>query len=228
MSIILDVWNVFLTSPKFIIPLLCHVLIQKPIHLIFISDKEAASTPAIIIAKTEVTKYASRSPSSCSGSVYLTPDGGCMTEINECYQSNDNLSIDDPLNGGDIIRRPLARTDSKYNLRRRSISKNLLFKLNELTKLSISLCESVSIEPADTSIDFKDSWNSISEMSVTPSDFRATTIASSSPIRETPLSRESNPDKGIFNIARVKKIELQNLSPKVSELSREYLKKNKK
>lgn len=142
-----------------------------------------------------------------------------MTEINECYQSNENLSIDDPLNGGDIIRRPLVRTDSKYNLRRRSISKNLLYKLNELTKLSISLCESVSIEPADTTVDFRDSWNSTSEMS-TSSDFRATAIASSSPIRETPLSREPNPDKGIFNIARVKKIELQNLSPKVSELSR--------
>lgn len=220
-------------------------------HLFF-ADTEAVNSLTKIAAplltattvthhnKTDVTKYGLETPSSCSGSIYLTPDGGCMTEINECYQSSENLnslvhnnnstninnnnSLDDDF----IIRRPI-HFDPKYhnNIRRRSINKHLLNKLNELTKLCIVQQDSISIESPQKIVydNFDEEYCEEkhigdSKMSVTNSDFRSTKLAATTAatITQTPLSRNANPDNP-FNVTRRKKYDLQNLSPKVSDLN---------
>lgn len=186
-----------------------------------------------------------------------------MTEINECYQSyedlndiennqinrtynniyNTNNTIEVPcneqnavINSASII---LRRSDSRNSLHRRSITNLILNKFNILSKLSVSSTDKISIEPnslsendciridgdeSDVNEDTKNSVLHVKQSVTVPilvvncdksSNSSSSEMASSSPI----MSSASVFDKGLFNIARVKKVELQDLSPKVSDLT---------
>lgn len=140
-----------------------------------------------------------------------------MTEINERYQSTENLQQSGHNSNSCSNSDNHIRLDARQNLRCRSVKKHLLHKLNELAKLSVSQQKSINIDPDPFDIFEEDS--SESGAGDTMANYRGTKVAISSPIGQTPLCREPNADKGIFNVARRKKVELQNLSPKVSDLS---------
>lgn len=74
------------------------------------------------------------------------------------------------------------------------------------------LCDGVSVDG--------DCLKSFMEMSVTPAEFRTTgaQLVTSTPIMGL-IGNEVNYDRGIFSISRVKKVDLQDLSPKVSEFN---------
>lgn len=183
----------------------------------------SAGTPSVIVTEADVTKYGLESPSICSDSVYFTPDGSCMTEINSCYQSTENLNTNiNGIHAHESTGRPARKSNVRNTLLRRSISnKHLLNKVHELSELSIVPQDCIDIAPDEY---LKDYWRAegfgedINNMSVTPSDFRGTKIATA--MASTPLCRgELNTDKGIFHVARRKKVELHNLSPKVTDLN---------
>lgn len=180
-----------------------------------------------------------------------------MTEINECYQSYEDLNdieinqnnrtynnnIENPcneqnavINSASVI---LRRSDSRHSLHRRSITNLILNKFSVLSKLSVSSTDKISIEPnslsendcirycdgdeSDVNEDKENSVLHVNQSVTVPivvvncdkSSHSSSEMASSSPI----MSSASVFDKGLFNIARVKKVELQDLSPKVSDLT---------
>lgn len=141
----------------------------------------------------------------------------------------------------------LKRSDSRHSLHRRSITNLILNKFNILSKLSVTTTDTISIEPntfSENDCVCVDAENDVNEDTVNSalnvkqsvtvpivvvncdknnsfsgnSSNNSNKMASSSPI----MSSASVFDKGLFNIARVKKVELQDLSPKVSDLTRKF------
>lgn len=178
-----------------------------------------------------------------------------MTEINECYQSTENLQPSEPTSnnnsissgsGNDKSAASAAATapisDDSYVLARRTITSHRHHCNNNIQQpvprlplkhLSVTQQENIDIVPteAETSFDiFEEECDNLAAGDDIMTDYRtaATTaqtklVAGGQPsIAATSLCRTepNSMDKGqIFNVARRKKVELQNLSPKVTDLS---------
>lgn len=121
------------------------------------------------------------------------------------------------------------KSDAFRNLRRRRLNNTVLRNLNALSKLSVSHRERISIEALSqptcmcaANITDGNCLISFIEMSVTPAEYRsATPMVTSTPIMAAPIIGKDviNYDHSIFSIARVKKVELHDLSPKVPEFN---------
>lgn len=157
---------------------------------------------------TDVREYVLESPSICSGSIYFTPDGSCSTELSECYQSTENLPLSE--HNKTHTNTTITISDVPYELRRRTIphwSRNR----DRLSKLCVVPQQSVSIEPITIDIFAEEVRHPAAVDNM--ADFRSTALTAST---------QANSDKGFFNVARHKKVELQNLSPKVSDINGKY------
>lgn len=156
------------------------------------------------------------SPTS-TASVFFTPTGECITEINECYYSIESIS-DKAVKSDDLDHRtPLRSGSLKKNLRRRSLNNTLQNRINDLSKLSISERDRISIESSSSGENSKMATSS-------KGDFRKKQVASPSVTVLSPVAgstafgtRDVNLEKSLFNVARIKKVELQDLSPKVTD-----------
>lgn len=121
------------------------------------------------------------------------------------------------------------KSDAFRNFRRRRLNNSVLRNLNALSKLSISHRDRISIEASSQSacmcaanITDGNCMISFIEMSVTPAEYRSVTpMVTSTPIMAAPIIGKDviNYDHSIFSIARVKKVELHDLSPKVPEFN---------
>lgn len=186
-------------------------------------------------------------PPSSNESEFFTPNSGFVTAAssisNEFYEdeSSENLNeiADHPTSNYSYFQTPILniiRSDAIRKLRRRSLSSsnNLLQKLQNLSKLTVSQRDHINIEATvvnnncscDANSTDENCLKSFMEMSVTPAEFRNNNqMLTSTPIMSPPIIGKDviDYDHGIFSIARVKKVELHDLSPKVSEFNGEYL-----
>lgn len=116
----------------------------------------------------------------------------------------------------------LKRSRSIRQTIRRASLGNLLDKIAKSPRLSIVRGESINIEgnrqACTCRSDFTDGncLKNFMEMSVQPAEYRNNTqqVMTSTPI----LSKKVDYDQSIFNVARVKKVELHDLKPKVPEI----------
>lgn len=124
----------------------------------------------------------------------------------------------------------LSKSDAFQKLRSRWPNNSVLRKLNALSKLSVSHCDRINIEAAshlncmcDADTTDGNCLKSFMEMSVTPAEYRSNNpmVVTSTPIMAAPIIGKDviNYDHSIFSIARVKKVELHDLSPKVPEFN---------
>lgn len=116
----------------------------------------------------------------------------------------------------------LKRSRSIRQTIRRSSLSNLFDKIVKSPRLSIVRGESINIEGNQKTCtcrsDFTDGncLKNFMEMSVQPAEYRNNTqqVMTSTPI----LSKNVDYDQSIFNVARVKRVELHDLKPKVPEI----------
>lgn len=122
------------------------------------------------------------------------------------------------------------KSNAFQNVQRRCLNTSVLRKLKALSKLSVSHRDQINIEASSQSNCMCDAnttdgncLKSFMEMSVTPAEYRSTnSMVTSTPIMAAPIiigKDVINYDHSIFSIARVKKVELHDLSPKVNEFS---------
>lgn len=124
-----------------------------------------------------------------------------------------------------VVKRIVSASKAfRDNIRRHSLSSILLSRFQKRTVLSIKRCDSIDIPGCEQNCACEENFvdgnclKSFMEMSVQPAEYRNTTPLKTS----TPIIGKDF-DHGIFNIARIKKVELHDLSPKVTELNGKWL-----
>lgn len=146
----------------------------------------------------------------------ITEDPDDLDEINEKTITQTSNTAFDQHTQSPIDRILRASKTFSANFRRHSLSSLLLSRFKKSSTLSISRGDSIDIQPCACQEDFVDGncLKSFTEMSVQPAEYRNT----SSLVTSTPIIGKDI-DHGLFNVARIKKRELQDLSPKVTELN---------
>jgi hypothetical protein len=179
----------------------------------------------------------------------LTPVD-CHTEINQCYQSEENVA---GIQSGDIAKiysssASYGETETAFKLAKLSINKTQLFSYNGnnneqeqiLQNLKIDQVTNISGLPEDKSkendilapsedkiidvfnfvgIDYCDENNLSNESSAInandemPQNFRSK-IPTLSTSNNDSTGDKTMPDRSIFNVSRIKKVELSEITPK--------------
>lgn len=178
-------------------------------------------------------------PNSVHHTVYHTP-GASIQTLSDYYSSTDfltpknsthnsNETVNQSRKLGSVyqtcVELPLSFLRRSRSIRqtiRRSSLSNLFDKIAKSPRLSIVRGESINIKGSQKTCtcrsDFTDGncLKNFMEMSVQPAEYRNSTqqVMTSTPI----LSKNVDYDQSIFNVARVKKVELHDLKPKVTEI----------
>lgn len=190
-----------------------------------------STTPKQLIASTPNSEYRP---------IYHTPQSSIEplndhhsstdfhTPKNSTHKLNETVNQSRPLGNSvyqTCVEFPLSFLKRSRSIRqtfRRSSLSNLFDKIAKSPRLSIVRGESINIEgnrkTCTCRSDFTDGncLKNFMEMSVQPAEYRNTTqqVMTSTPI----LSKNVDYDQSIFNVARVKKVELHDLKPKVPEI----------
>lgn len=197
-------------------------IIQSFFFIPEINKLTPSTTGDVVIIKEQTT-------SSSSDSIFtdpLTPIG-FATEINRCYISEENVfSPDDSNNYVDCeqLNELTKSTLAARNYVRKSIqtSTSGLNYFEKLNKLSVSKIENfnvnIDVDTNNTLIDDSDMMTSLNSLlsKISASSSAHFTTSGSINSEERDISVVDNTNTlGIFNVARVKKVELQDLLVKV-------------
>lgn len=139
-----------------------------------------------------------------------------MAEINQCYYSEENVcdDTDDPVNLTNLAISTLAARNYTRNL---SVSDTMDTKI-KLKKLSISVIDNYNVDSTigiDNNGDIKSiDDNNCDKLNFGPNMCSLRNKKLSTPLTTPQISGDStaSSDKTIFNVARVKRVDLQNLS----------------
>lgn len=186
----------------------------------FISEisKLTPSTTGDVIVICEQTT------SSSSDSIFTDPltPVGFATEINRCYISEENVFDADGSNNNNVNSEQLTELTKSALAARNYVRKSIqtstsgLDYFEKLNKLSVSKIDNfhVNIDDTNAVIDDSEMMTSLNSLLSKLSTSSSAHFTGSINSEERDVNADTS-TMGIFNVARVKKVELQDLSVKV-------------